>query len=338
MRTIQLLNWKLKSIEKILPKIKKQGFNAIQINPMQPFKEQPDFHWWLSYQPLGFSIGNMFGTKEDLKSLCSEAKKYGINIVVDVVCNHMANASGDEFYKPHPTVDKKLLNNKDFWKPSKQNINNHNDKYDIVTNLIGLPGLNLDNKELQNIIFNYIRELNECGVKGLRIDAAKHIGLPSDGNSFFPNLQKELEKLDMYAYGEFLGGPEECVNELSNHIMVLTEYGNKINNLKMLQAFIESHDTFLNDKGWTKNWTNIDRLKNYRKLCENCNNTIIPITPIKVDINPFYYNTFGYSMDYVKKLDEIEYFNLLPLISKDIREINKENTEFRKVLKRWGIK
>lgn len=34
MKVIQLLNWKLESIEKELENIKEQGFDAIQINPM----------------------------------------------------------------------------------------------------------------------------------------------------------------------------------------------------------------------------------------------------------------------------------------------------------------
>lgn len=66
MKVIQLLNWKLESIEKELETIKKQGFDGVQINPIQPFKEEKEFKWWSSYQPLGFKIGNMFGTKEDL--------------------------------------------------------------------------------------------------------------------------------------------------------------------------------------------------------------------------------------------------------------------------------
>ena len=56
MKVIQLLNWKLESIEKELENIKEQGFDAIQINPMQPFKEEKTFHWWSSYQPLGFRV------------------------------------------------------------------------------------------------------------------------------------------------------------------------------------------------------------------------------------------------------------------------------------------
>ena len=108
MRIVHLLNWDLKSIEKILSEIKEQGFDAVQINPMQPFKEEDQFHWWSSYQPLGFRIGNRFGTKEDLISLCTKANSLEVDIIVDVVANHTANKGANDELTPHPDVDKIL--------------------------------------------------------------------------------------------------------------------------------------------------------------------------------------------------------------------------------------
>ena len=54
--------------------------------------------WWSYYQPLSFSIADnsAIGTKEELKSLCEEAEKYDISILVDVVANHLANINDDE--------------------------------------------------------------------------------------------------------------------------------------------------------------------------------------------------------------------------------------------------
>ena len=42
MRIVHLLNWDLKSITEILDDIKRQGFDGIQINPMQPFKTEEE--------------------------------------------------------------------------------------------------------------------------------------------------------------------------------------------------------------------------------------------------------------------------------------------------------
>ena len=70
MRILHLLNWRLKDVLKVLDKVKEQGFQAIQINPLQPLKEDGFDNWWLSYQPCGFSIGNQYGSKDDLKYSC----------------------------------------------------------------------------------------------------------------------------------------------------------------------------------------------------------------------------------------------------------------------------
>lgn len=45
-------------------------------------------------------------------------------------------------------------------------------------------------------------ELKSCGVDGIRWDAAKHIGLPSEGDTFWQNVPDQT----MYNYGEILDG------------------------------------------------------------------------------------------------------------------------------------
>ena len=47
--------------------------------------------WYWLYQPLGFYVGsNGIGTEAELKTLCTEAHKYGMKVIVDVVANHLA--------------------------------------------------------------------------------------------------------------------------------------------------------------------------------------------------------------------------------------------------------
>ena len=47
-----------------------------------------------------------------------------------------------------------------------------------------MPDLNTESNYVQGIIHKYIQELKDIGVAGVRWDAAKHIGLPSEGDSF----------------------------------------------------------------------------------------------------------------------------------------------------------
>ena len=287
MRTIHLLNWDLKSIEEILPQIKAQGFDSIQINPMQPFKTLNEFHWYMSYQPLGFRIGNMFGTKEDLKRLCQKANAMGIGIIVDVICNHTANKSDEEPLIPYEGVDKELLSRPDFWKPRIM-MKNGDDRKDATQHLIGLPGLDLRNPDLKKIVFRYLDELRQCGVKGYRFDAAKHIGLPKEGVTFFPEVKKYIDKYDMVAYGEFLGGDKEWRDEFAEYIPILSSFSCTNSEDKERMVFFESHDTFLNNDGHsTRNITTKQLIRMYPLLTALHENTIVYVRPEKAPYNPF---------------------------------------------------
>ena len=55
---------------------------------------------------------------------------------------------------------------------------------------------------MQQKIHAYVESLKSCGVDGIRWDAAKHIGLPSEGDSFWQNVPDK----SMYNYGEILDG------------------------------------------------------------------------------------------------------------------------------------
>ena len=321
MKVLHLLNWKLENIKKELPRIKSQGFDTIQINPMQPFKEEHVFHWWLSYQPLGFRIGNMFGSKEDLKSLCGEAKKFGIDIIVDVVLNHTANAGPGKELIPHPSVDKILLSEKPFWKTGEQ-IVNYNDRFDTTHNMNGLPGLNLNNKELQSIVFNFLNELKECGVKGFRFDAAKHIGLPKDGVNFFIKVRDYLKNNNLKGYAEFLGGTKEWRDEMSDYLMVLSPSCNLITNEDKFITFIDGHDTVLNEDGCTKEYTKEDLLIYYKLLRLLYENTICYVRPNLDIINPYYKNENNLSMKQVYNLNERDFFDTFYIDDNRIKDVH----------------
>lgn len=332
MKIIHLLNWKLGTIEEELENIKKQGFNAIQVNPMQPFKEEKEFKWWSSYQPLGFRVGNMFGSMDDLKSLCSKAREYDVDIIVDVVLNHTANAGGNNPLVPHSSVDSELLLANEFWK-ERIMLKNGDDREDAVKHLIGLPGLNLSNPELQKIVFRYLRELKECGVKGLRFDAAKHIGLPNDGVDFFKKARKFMLINGMYGYGEFLGGTKEWRDEMAELLFVLSPEGTTLTDINKLVTFFESHDTFLNfnDKNYnqTRSLGSVDLANNYRKIREMYNNTVVYVRPKNIN-NSYVFNKDGLTCDQVFKLDEREHFDRTYFESPVICDINKEKCLVKK--------
>lgn len=273
MRTLHLLCWNIRDIINHLDRISYQGFDSIQINPMQPFKTNSVEFWWLSYQPIGFYIGNVYGTKEDLIMLCSEARKYGISIISDIVCNHTAGMDDGSIY-PHQNVDPKLRDNHFFWK-SFEPVTNWSDRYQVTHNSIGLPGLNVSNYDLQNIIINYLNELIDCGVNGFRFDAAKSIALPDEGCDFWCRVIYLLKKYGLYIYGEVLFD-DKMTYEYSKYIKVLTTSDSS--DRDSIVRFAESHDSYYHLE-WTKRISSMEIGRRYKCLSYEYPNTVFFARP-----------------------------------------------------------
>ena len=134
--------------------------------------------------------------------------------------------------------------------------------------------LDTNNPTVQAIIKQYIQDLKACGVDGVRWDAIKHIGLPSEGDSFMKNVVDQ----EMYNYGEILdgtGGDDNVLFPEYQTYMSITDngYGNgfansfaggsineSVGNFNQRKAkteklvyWGESHDTYANDGGESKN-------------------------------------------------------------------------------------
>lgn len=280
MRIIHFLNWDIESITSYLDCVKDLNFDTIQINPVQPFIDVPGYEWWATYQPLDFKIGNIYGTKDDLIKLCSEAEKRNIKIIVDVITNHLANDGVGKEIIPNKNINSYIRDNKDFWKKHSK-IYGFNSYKDIIEESIGLPGLNLKNEDLQKIILKFLDDLRKCGVSGFRFDAAKHIGLPSDGVTYFERIKEFLDKNNLIGYAEILDGPAKINTELlekkdefSKLMYVLTEEDSLVSDKSKKITFIESHDTYLNENGHTKNLTTKEVIEKYYELTKKYENTL----------------------------------------------------------------
>ena len=170
---LHCFNWKYSDIEAELPAIAEAGFTSVQTSPAQPSVKSGTWYWL--YQPLGFYVGtNDLGTKEDLEDLCDEAEKYDINVIVDVVANHLA---GD-----HTNIQGDLKDSQ-YWHTYGK-VTSWADRDQVINGEIGMPDLNSEHPYVYQTVSNYIDELQDLGVDGIRWDAAKHIGLPSEGCNF----------------------------------------------------------------------------------------------------------------------------------------------------------
>ncbi|MBQ2983075.1 MAG: starch-binding protein [Lachnospiraceae bacterium] len=260
---LHCFNWKYNDIKSELASIAAAGFTSVQTSPAQVGVSSGIWYWL--YQPLGFYIGtNDLGTKDELKSLCEEADKYGIKVIVDVVANHLA---GD-----HSNIQGDLKAGY-FWH-TYGTVSNWADRYQVTYGEIGMPDLASENSYVQQVVANYVNELENIGVDGIRWDAAKHIQLPSEGCAFWSTVTNQ----GLYHYGEILVGPDDrssgnegLMKEYTNYMSVTdstygktlrdsfasgqapASYGNwaakGISNNKLVY-WGESHDTWSNGYDW----------------------------------------------------------------------------------------
>ena len=258
---LHCFDWTLADIQEEIPNIAKAGFTAVQTSPVHERAGKGSV-WYDVYRPYDFKIGNGLGTEADLKALCAEAHEYGVKVIVDVVANHT----------DYGNVADRLKDEGLYHQPF--DVGNWHDRHQVTFGKIGMWDLDTNNPTVQAIIKQYIQDLKACGVDGIRWDAIKHIGLPSEGDSFMQNVVDQ----EMYNYGEILdstGGDDNVLFPEYQTYMSITDngYGNgfansfaggsineSVGNFNQRKAkteklvyWGESHDTYANDGGESKN-------------------------------------------------------------------------------------
>lgn len=239
MKILHLFQWRINDIIPELKTIKEQGFDAIQISPIQGTKDS-GIEWWKLYQPINLKIGNeQIGSKKDLINLIQEARKFNLKIIVDIVLRHVA---GDELYplKPHRNVDPELLQ---YLAEPIDAVNIDGDRWQCTRRCTGMPMLNYDIPELQKLYKRFLDELIFIGVDGFRLDQLKHYALPEEGS----NIMDIFTQYNMY--GEAINCSKELLDKYSKYMKVLTE--GRPSDITKLVAKFESHDDYL-DTGLTK--------------------------------------------------------------------------------------
>ena len=258
---LHCFDWTLADIQEEIPNIAKAGFTAVQTSPVHERAGKGSV-WYDVYRPYDFKIGNGLGTEADLKALCAKAHEYGVKVIVDVVANHT----------DYGNVADRLKDEGLYHQPF--DVGNWYDRHQVTFGKIGMWDLDTNNPTVQAIIKQYIQDLKACGVDGIRWDAIKHIGLPSEGDSFMQNVVDQ----EMYNYGEILdstGGDDNVLFPEYQTYMSITDngYGNGFANsfaggsinesvgnfnqrnakTEKLVYWGESHDTYANDGGESKN-------------------------------------------------------------------------------------
>lgn len=240
---LHAFNWSYNTIKENLPAIAAAGYTTVQTSPVQQPKDYSTSgdvtgQWWKLYQPISFHIAkeSWLGTKDDLKSLCDEADKYGIKIICDIVSNHIANADetrpdsvSNQVKKYEPEFYKKR---RTYTRTYKGDANDSSVQAVVQGHVSKCPDLVTNDTAVQTYIINLLKECIDCGVDGFRFDAAKHIETEDDGeyaSDYWKNITTSASSYytqktgdDLYIYGEILNncGADRSYSSYTKYINV----------------------------------------------------------------------------------------------------------------------
>ena len=177
---IQLFMWNWDSIAEECAFLGETGIDWVLTSPPQEHIQGQT--WWTSYQPVSYQLESKLGSREQFAAMVSTCANSGVDIIADAVINHMAGVesgigtAGSPFTKyEYPG----LYSSQDFhacgltWN---NQIENYQDREQVQTcELVGLSDLDQTSEKVQANTLGYLSDLLSLGVKGFRIDAAKHM-------------------------------------------------------------------------------------------------------------------------------------------------------------------
>ena len=147
------------------------GITAIWLMPIHP---SPSYH---GYDVLDYyEVNPEYGTLKDFKQLLKEAHNRDIRIIIDLVLNHTSSE--------HPQfIEANIDSQSDYrdwyiWSETSEGKYWHKGKNGYYFGYFqgGMPDLNFRNSEVTIEMENVVQFwLNEVGVDGFRVDAAKHL-------------------------------------------------------------------------------------------------------------------------------------------------------------------
>jgi glycosidase len=205
------------------------GVKGLWLMPLNP---SPSYHKYDVTDYYG--IHPDYGNNDDFKELLAEAHKRDIKVIMDLVINHTgadhpwfldAKTGPDAKYRDYYVWAKKdsiadQLSKKKVSLDS-DNITQWHDVPGQEESYYGffwggMPDLNFDNPAVKEEIFNVgWYWLNEVGVDGFRLDAARHIfpdERPEDNWAFWQEFRQEMQaaKEDVFLVGEVWTPAEEA--------------------------------------------------------------------------------------------------------------------------------
>ena len=214
---LHAFNWNYSEIEAKASEIAELGYKKVLVSP--PYKSSGD-QWWARYQPQDYRvIDSPLGNKKDFSAMIEALNSKGVDVYADLVLNHMANEAWKrkDLNYPGSDVMNQYAEYSDYFEDNKlfgdinvqlfsaadfhpaNCITDYNDVWTVQHYRLcggngdpGLPDLNygdwVTSQQRQ-----YVNALKELGIKGFRIDAAKHMTFDQLNKIFTPEIKEGVE-------------------------------------------------------------------------------------------------------------------------------------------------
>ncbi|AKJ28453.1 alpha-amylase [Caldimonas brevitalea] len=216
---VHLFEWKWTDVAKECETyLGPKGFAGVQVSPPNEHNwvtsgNGAPYPWWMRYQPVSYNLDrSRSGTRAEFQDMVNRCNAVGVGIYVDAVINHMSGGSSGTSsagrswsYHHYPG----LYSGYDFHSPVCA-VNNYSNADNVqLCELSGLQDLHTGTPYVRGKIADYLVGLANMGVKGFRVDAAKHIS-PGDLGAIIDNVNSRVATRP-YWFLEVIGAPGEAV-------------------------------------------------------------------------------------------------------------------------------
>lgn len=234
---LHAFNWRYAEVTANAPQIADSGYRMVLVSP--PLKSSGN-QWWARYQPQDYRvIDNPLGNTRDFQEMINTLKQQNIVVYSDIVLNHMANEASQRADLNYPgqailnqyasrpgyfenlklfgQLNSQLFSAADFHAPGC--ISNYDNPWQVQNLRLcgsppdpGLPDLT-PNKRVIDQQQAYLKSLKSLGVKGFRVDAAKHMSTEHINRVFTPDI-----KSNVHVFGEIITSGGAGTGEYDNFL------------------------------------------------------------------------------------------------------------------------
>jgi alpha-amylase len=187
------------------------GYGWVQTSPPNEHA-QVGGQWWTSYQPVSYRIESKLGTRAEYKAMIDTCRAAGVQVSTDIVINHMSGQKGGTGWAGTVFSEERYPGPAGAYSPQDfhschTDISNYGDRYQVQNcRLVALQDLDTGSEYVRQEIADFLNDLISLGVRGFRVDAAKHISAND-----LAAIKSKISDQSVYIVQEVIGSSGEPV-------------------------------------------------------------------------------------------------------------------------------